>query len=223
MAVNHDQGVTPNALKIMNLTLTVDEANIILAKLNTSNFTGFAEASIAVTIFGKIKSANIKDVSTPVQKEVTVPPPNSSGLGPKSMADLSRKFAAPPITPTPPAQTTINATLGETKESKDRPVAEDAIHIDDQVSSEESSTPAESTTMDDNSELEENVSDEVESSLPVAPMKSLSEAREENLAKESKTTGDLVPPSNIQVPPEDAGVFSIIDKSKKTASVNDYT
>jgi hypothetical protein len=94
MAVNHDPSVNPNALKVMNLTLTVDEANIILSKLNTSSFTGFTEASIAVTIFGKIKSANIKDVSVPqsLQKEVSKPQSDSSNLGPKPMAELSRKF-----------------------------------------------------------------------------------------------------------------------------------
>jgi hypothetical protein len=205
----------------MNLTLTVDEANIILSKLNTSSFTGFTEASIAVTIFGKIKSANIKDVSVPqsLQKEVSKPQSDSSNLGPKPMAELSRKFAAPPIVPTPSAPT-INTSL---KESKNHTVAEDAIHVEDQVNSEESVVPAESTDVDENSKVEETVPDEGETSLPVAPMKSLSEAREENLAKESKKTGDLVPPSSIQVPDEDAGVFSIIDKTKKTATVNDYT
>ncbi len=93
---------------IMNLTLSVDEAQMILTKLNTSDFRGFNEASLAMTLFTKIKSAKAIPMQVgpgPIGQVKTMTAPTMAGqavdtpaVKPQSvLGEPARKFA-PPVT-----------------------------------------------------------------------------------------------------------------------------
>lgn len=189
------QHVPPPSIKFMTVNLTVEEAQLILNKLNTCDFNGFTEAGMAIAILGKVRSAPVQDASAPPQKMA-----ESAALGPASMQALTKKFA------TPPAQEGL----------RPAPVQED--HIQETEQSGESEVVEETEPPEESSQVEEEAPVEVEDDLPVAPLRSLSEAKD---IAEVQKEDDSVPASDATPPPEDAGIFSVIDKTK-TGTEKEY-
>lgn len=182
-----DQNPTNARPQVLQLYLSPEEATLILNKMNTADFKGFGEATMAVTILGKIRGANQIPVAGPgpSSEQMTAirnAPPSSpdavkEALSPKKFRsvpkreDFQEKHEEVP---------TVGPSVSKTEESE---------HIED----------------------EKKVQEVDEDTRPTAPLKPLEESKASSESKED------VPP-----PPEDAGIFSVIDRTKVSGSEKEY-
>jgi hypothetical protein len=159
-----NQPVNPQAI-LLNLKLSTEEATMILNKLNSAQFVGFTESSLALSILGKIQNANkipassIGPTATQMKNIKQTEPSNVSqlrevlGKDPKKAVNFT---SPPPVI-----------------EEKEDPIDE-------------------------------------EDNRPGPPLKALDEAREK------------VESQDDSPPPEDAGVFSVIDRSSSKDGTDKY-
>lgn len=195
----------PNAGKlpptVLPLHLSTEEASLILNKLNVADFRGFNEATIALSILGKIQSAPRLPASSigPTTEEMQRPPVAKEAIN--NILDPP-KFKPAPSVPTPPTPKT--PTPPEKKESKVVAEVKSQTVIKDESAIDESpgKTPPEPDAPKE--VLSESVE---EDTRPTAPMTSLDQIR---AGKNKENAEEDVPP-----PDEDAGVFSVIDRSTK--------
>jgi hypothetical protein len=175
-------GQNPNVAQqkpvvLLKLALTADEASMVLNKLNVSQFVGFSESALAMSVLAKLQSAervtqdnlgpsvdqlrNVKETRTPNKKQL------QSVLN-KVAAEKTAEKVAAPVTDRRAQFTKPTSVVKEIKEDLE----------------------------------DESLSGDDDDSRPGAPLKALDEAREETS------------PAKESIPPEDAGIFSVIDKSK---------
>lgn len=173
---------TPNVPQLLQLYFSPEEATLILNKLNTADFKGFGEASMAMTILGKIRGAN----QVPV-----------AGVGPNTV-QMDKARTAPPSSPR------------EIKENLSGKGFRPVPKPDD--FKQEVKTPPEvkEEVTTETEELESSTEQTEEDMRPTAPLRPLEESKNKEVTEED------VPP------PEDAGIFSVINRSKVSGSDKDY-
>jgi len=90
MEQNTQTQPTQEAPPMFQLIITGEEAGLMLNKLNSANFTGFKEASMATTIFAKIQSAS-RVAMAPSPGAVAAPPG-----APQAVRNPEAGFTPPP-------------------------------------------------------------------------------------------------------------------------------
>ena len=170
--------------QFLQLYLTPEEASLVLHKLNTAQFTGFGESTLAVTILGKVQSANrvpasaigptINQLNAVRDKESLSKDELPEALGKKTFRTI------PGMTP-------------KTEESRPN-IPESAT--ESIVSETAPPVPPETAPPEEKPEI-----------IPSgAPMAALDEAK----TKETEAKPEV----DESIPPPDAGVFSVINRDK---------
>lgn len=181
---------------ILQLYISPEEASLILNKLNSCDFKGFGEATLAVTLLGKIQSCSRIPVSavgptTQQMNAVKSQPAASPQEIKEAMGGQKRFTSVPKMSDVVKPKVPVPSTPSETR------VQESA------------SVTGLKTTKDEDS-IEED-------KRPVAPLAAINEARKPVEGTTEETEIDDAPP-----PPEDAGIFSVINKTSAPGSEKDY-